>query len=71
MIRMSGTRVYFYSHKFSDDLLDRIAKENLPLDYTEIQKFARIDGGGRLHHDFMLLYADDRAIIFQILDSIQ
>ena len=70
MIRVVDTGVYFYSHKFSDDLLNRIAKGNLPLDSTEIQKFAKIENG-RPCHMFSLLSADDRAIIFQMLDSIQ
>ena len=70
MIRMLGTRVYFYSHKFSDDLLDRIANGTLLLDYSEIQKFAKIENG-RLRDRFSLTIADDRAIIFQMLDSIQ
>ena len=70
MIRMSGTRVYFYSHKFSDDLLDGIAKGIVPLHRTQIQKFAKIDDRS-LRDWFHLTIADDRAIIFQMLDSIQ
>ena len=70
MIRMLGTRVYFYSHKFSDDLLDRIAKGNLPLDCTEIQMFVKIEDD-IFRENFSLLDAHTRAIIFQMLDSIQ
>ena len=70
MIRTVNTSVYFYSHKFSDDLLNRIAKGILPLDYTQIQRFARIENGTP-YHDFSLFTAKDRTIIFQMLDSIQ
>ena len=70
MIRTVDTSVFFYSHKFSDDLLNRVAIGNLPLDYTEIQKFAKIDNGIS-RNKFSLLSADDRPIIFQMLDSIQ
>ena len=70
MIRVDGTSVFFYSHKFSDDLLDRIANGILPLDCTEIQMFVQIEDG-IYREKFSLLGADDRAIIFQMLDSIQ
>ena len=70
MIRTVDTIVYFYSHKFSDDLFNRIANGILPLGYTQIQRFARIENGTLLN-GLSLLSADDRAIIFQILDSIQ
>ena len=70
MIRVVDTSVYFYSHKFSDDLLDRIANGILPLDCTEIQMFVKIEDD-IFHEKFSLLVADDRKIIFQMLDSIQ
>ena len=70
MIRVLDTSVFFYSHKFSDDLLNRIAKGNLPRHHTEIQKFAKIDNGISCNN-FSLLKAKDRKIIFQMLDSIQ
>ena len=70
MIRVVDMSVFFYSHEFSDDLLDRIAKGIVPLDCTQIQKFVKIEDD-IFGEKFSLLIADARAIIFQILDSIQ
>ncbi len=70
MIRVSGSNVFFYSHKFSDGLLNSIRNGIEPLEPTQIQKFTRIVDG-RVRHGLSLLSADDRVIIFQILDCIQ
>ena len=70
MIRVSGSNVFFYSHKFSDSLLNSIADGIEPLECSEIQKFTRIVNG-IVSHDFSLLSPDDRVSIFEILDEIQ
>ena len=67
---MSGSNVFFYSHKFSDSLLNSIADGIEPLECTQIQKFTRIDGRA-VSHGFSLLSPDDRVSIFEILDGIQ
>jgi len=70
MVRVVGSYVFFYSHRFSDVLLDCIADGIVPVDNSQIHKYARIIGDD-IHYDLSLLDADDRVIIFQILDSIQ
>ncbi|CAF1657625.1 unnamed protein product [Rotaria magnacalcarata] len=70
MIRVSGFDVYFYSHKFSDALLDSIANGVEPMEHTQIKKFTVIENNKK-RHGLSLLIADDRALIFQVLDSIQ
>ncbi|CAF2236995.1 unnamed protein product [Rotaria magnacalcarata] len=70
MIGVSGFNVYFYSHKFSDALLNSIANGVEPMEHTRIKKFTVIDNNKK-RHGSSLMIADDRALIFQVLDSIQ
>ena len=71
MIRVSGQYVFFYSHKFSEALLNSIANGIEPIDNTQIQKFAVMANDNREQIGLSLLIADDRAIIFNVLDCIQ
>ncbi len=70
MIRVSGSNVFFYSHKFSDNLLKSSANGTEPLDHSQIQRFTRIVNDQK-RHGLSLLVADDRVIIFRILDCVQ
>jgi hypothetical protein len=70
MIRVSGWNVFFYSHKFSDDLLNGISMGIEPLNHSQIQKFTP-STKNKQRHDLSLLIPADRVIIFQILDCIQ
>jgi hypothetical protein len=71
MIRVSGHYVFFYSHKFSEALLDSIADAIEPIDNTQIQKFSALDNDPQEQLGLSLLVADHRAIIFNVLDCIQ
>ncbi len=70
MIRVSGPNIFFYSHEFSDNLLKSIATGIEPLAQSQIQKCTRIVNNQK-RHGLSLLVADDRVIIFPILDCIQ
>jgi hypothetical protein len=70
MIRVAGSIVYFYSHKFSDDLLDSVSKGTEPMEPTLIQKLAVVENGVK-RHGFSLFDSEDRARIFNVLDCIQ
>ncbi len=70
MVRVVGCDMFFYSHKFSDALLDSVANGIEPSDNTQIHEYTRIIERSR-KSGLSLLRANDRVIIFQILDSIQ
>ncbi len=71
MIRVCGEYISFYSHKFSDHLLNSVANGIEPMKQTQIQKFTTIDEYNQNKYVFSLMVPDDRLIIFQVLDCIQ
>jgi len=71
MIRVCSEYISFYSHKFSDHLLNSVANGIEPMEQTQIQKFTTIDEDNQKKYAFSLMLAEDRLIIFQVLDYIQ
>ncbi|CAF3354386.1 unnamed protein product, partial [Rotaria socialis] len=70
MMLISGLEIRFYAHKFSNMILNCIANEIEPNETTQIEKFSVMENGVK-RHGLSLVDADDRAIIFRIMDSIQ
>ena len=70
MILIRDRCVHFYAHKFSNMILNCIANEIEPNETTEIRKFSAMVNGVK-RHGLSLVDADDRAIIFRIMDCIQ
>ena len=71
MIRVSGQYVFFYSHKFSEALLNSIANGIEPIDNSQIKKLSALENDPQAQLGLSLLVADHRAIIFNVLDCIQ
>lgn len=70
MVRVAGSTVYFYSHRFSNCLLDSVSKGTEPMESTYIQKLSVVKDNTE-RHGFSLLDPDDRARIFKVLNCIQ
>ncbi|CAF3484580.1 unnamed protein product [Rotaria socialis] len=64
------SNIRFYAHKFSNMILNCIANEIEPNETTQIEKFSVMENGVK-RHGLSLIDADDRAIIFRIMDCIQ
>lgn len=70
MIRVCGSNVFFYSAKFSREVLKGIAEGiEVPV-HTSIQKFM-VNKEEPKFEGLSLLFAEDRSMIFRVLDSIQ
>jgi hypothetical protein len=70
MIRVSGSTVYFYSHKFSNSLLKSITCGTEPLTHTQVQKFM-VTVDNLILDGLSLLIGEHHSIILPMLDSIQ
>ena len=69
-VRVCGSLFYFYSLKFSDDLLDDATEKIEPSDSAEIQKL--VIGNRKCSCDgFSLLSPDHCVIISPMLDAFQ
>ena len=70
MIRVLGPVVFFYSHRFDNELLDCVANKVDPTTFTQIQRYVPIvDGKPCL--ELNLLDPDERQIVIETLDAIQ
>jgi hypothetical protein len=70
MIRVLGPMIFFYSHRFDDELLDCIANKEDPTTLTQVQRYVPVING-RPVHELSLLARDQRQVIIETLDAIQ
>ena len=70
MIRVLGSSVFFYSHRFDDALLDCVANKEDPKTFTQIQQYVPIVNGKQVL-ELSLLAASQRQVIIETLDAIQ
>ena len=70
MIRVTGPIIFFYSHRFDDELLNCVANKEDPTSLTQIQRYVPIING-RPVSELSLLTIDERKVIIETLDAIQ
>lgn len=70
MIRVFGSSVSFYSHRFDEALLHCVANKEDPKTFTQIQQYVPIVNDKQFI-ELSLVAANQRQLIIETLDAIQ